>query len=63
MTIAAAAIVALTGLNGMFPNTSRMSARRGTVKGFYSLFYEWSMVNSPGMSLAILVYLSSAFQI
>lgn len=58
MTIAAAAIVAApTGSVGMFPNTSRMGARPSTVKGFYSLFYEWSVANSPGMFLAVLAQL------
>lgn len=46
----------------MFSNASRMSARPSTVKGFYSLFYEWSVANSPGMSLAVPVYFSSDIQ-
>ncbi|KFY72430.1 hypothetical protein V499_07437 [Pseudogymnoascus sp. VKM F-103] len=37
----------------MFPNTSRMGARPSTVKGFYSLFYEWSVANSPARTHSI----------
>lgn len=42
----------------MFSSVSKMSARPGIVKGFYSLFYEWSVANSSGMSLSVLAYSS-----
>lgn len=46
----------------MFSNASKMSARPGTVKGFYSLFYEWSVANSPGMSPSFWLILVQIFK-
>ncbi|KFZ08988.1 hypothetical protein V502_09003 [Pseudogymnoascus sp. VKM F-4520 (FW-2644)] len=44
----------------MFSSTSKMSARPGTVKGFYSLFYEWSVANSSARTHSLCTGFSQA---